>query len=68
MYERINLVRGKLNIESATGLGTRITAIVPVVFEDAPAMDKATMKDSRGFDEATASIISPDEELREDRY
>lgn len=68
MYERINLVRGKLNIESATGLGTRITAIVPIVFEDAPAMDKATMKDSRGFDEATASIFSPDEELREDRY
>jgi PAS domain S-box-containing protein len=37
MHERINLINGKFNIESAPGMGTRITAIVPGVFDDAYA-------------------------------
>jgi signal transduction histidine kinase len=37
MHERINLINGKFNIESAPGIGTRITAIVPGVFDDAYA-------------------------------
>ena len=36
MQERIHLIHGKLNVESAPGLGTRVVAPVPGIFEESP--------------------------------
>jgi signal transduction histidine kinase len=36
MQERIHLIHGKLNVESARGLGTRVIATVPGIADDSP--------------------------------
>jgi len=36
MQERIHLIHGKLNVESAPGLGTRVVATVPGIVEESP--------------------------------
>jgi PAS domain S-box-containing protein len=40
MQERINLVHGKLNVESASGLGTRVIATVPWLVEKESPIDE----------------------------
>ena len=46
MQERIHLIRGKLNVESAPGLGTRVIATVPGIIDESP-IGEGAMENSR---------------------
>jgi signal transduction histidine kinase len=40
MQERIHLVHGRLNVESAPGLGTRVIATVPWIVDEKNPIDE----------------------------
>ena len=42
MEERVHLVRGRLQVESATGKGTKITAVVPIIHQVAAGLANGT--------------------------
>ena len=43
MQERIHLVHGRLNVESAPGLGTRVIATVPWIFDEKNPIDERVL-------------------------